>query len=47
MNLLFPGALDLPSWGDVVAAQVLSHIAVVAVAIFLHRHRAHHALHSA
>jgi stearoyl-CoA desaturase (delta-9 desaturase) len=44
LNLLFSGLLDLPWWGDVVAALVLTHITIVAVTVFLHRHQAHRAL---
>lgn len=40
----FSGVLDLPWWGIVAAALMLTHITIVAVTIFLHRHQAHHAL---
>jgi stearoyl-CoA desaturase (delta-9 desaturase) len=42
--MLFSGLLDLPWWGYVVVALVLTHLTIVAVTIFLHRHQAHHAL---
>ena len=42
--MLFSGVLDLPWWGDVIAALVLTHITIVAVTVFLHRHQTHHAL---
>lgn len=41
---LFSGVLDLPWWGYVVVALVLTHITIVAVTVFLHRHQAHRAL---
>jgi stearoyl-CoA desaturase (delta-9 desaturase) len=41
---LFSGVLDLPWWGHVIAALVLTHITIVAVTVFLHRHQAHRAL---
>lgn len=42
--MLFSGVLDLPWWGLVIVTLVLTHISVVAVTIFLHRHQAHRAL---
>jgi len=47
--MLFSGVFDLPWWGCVAVALVLTHITIVAVTVFLHRHQAHHALdlHSA
>jgi len=44
MISLLSGALDLPWWGYVVVALVLTHITIVSVTIFLHRHQAHRAL---
>lgn len=41
---LFPRVFVLPWWGYVCAALVLTHISIVAVTVFLHRHQAHHAL---
>jgi stearoyl-CoA desaturase (delta-9 desaturase) len=41
---LFPQVFVLPWWGYVCAALVLTHISIVAVTVFLHRHQAHHAL---
>jgi len=41
---LFSGVLDLPWWGYVLAALLLTHITIVAVTVFLHRHQTHHAL---
>ena len=42
--MLFSGQLDLPWWGLIVIALVLTHITIAAVTIFLHRHQAHRAL---
>lgn len=41
---MFNGFFDLPWWGYVVVALVLTHITIAAVTIFLHRHQAHRAL---
>ena len=41
---LLTGVLDLPWWGYVVYALIVTHITIAAVTIFLHRHQAHHAL---
>jgi len=41
---LFSGVLDLPWWGYFIAAMVLTHVTIVAVTVFLHRHQAHRAL---
>ena len=41
---MFLGVFDLPWWGYAVAALVLTHITIVAVTVFLHRHQAHRAL---
>ena len=38
------GLLDLPWWGYVVIALVLTHVTIASVTIFLHRHQAHRAL---
>ena len=43
-SILFSGVLELPWWGYVAVALVLTHITIVAVTVFLHRHQAHHAL---
>ena len=40
----FSGVFNLPWWGVATAALVLTHITIVAVTVFLHRHQAHHAL---
>jgi len=41
---MFYGILDLPWWGFIVAALLLTHITIAAVTIFLHRCQAHRAL---
>jgi stearoyl-CoA desaturase (delta-9 desaturase) len=38
------GFVDLPWWGYIVVALVLTHITIASVTIFLHRHQAHRAL---
>jgi len=42
--VLFSGLLDLPWWGCVIAALALTHVTIIAVTVFLHRHQAHRAL---
>ena len=42
--MLFDGLLDLPWWGLVVVALVLTHITIASVTIYLHRNQAHRAL---
>jgi stearoyl-CoA desaturase (delta-9 desaturase) len=47
MDLIFElgsGLVNLPWWGYVVVALVLTHITIAGVTIFLHRHQAHRAL---
>ncbi|MFA6902244.1 MAG: fatty acid desaturase [Gallionellaceae bacterium] len=41
---MFEGFIDLPWWGYVLATLALTHITIVSVTIFLHRHQAHRAL---
>ncbi len=41
---MFSGLFDLPWWGYVVVALVMTHITIASVTIFLHRHQAHRAL---
>jgi stearoyl-CoA desaturase (delta-9 desaturase) len=43
-SVLFSGVFDLPWWGYLAVALVLTHVTTVAVTVFLHRHQAHHAL---
>ncbi len=43
-NLLFSGLFDLPWWGVALVALGLTHITIVSVTVFLHRHQAHRAL---
>lgn len=38
------GLLDFPWWGYVVAILVLTHITLISVTVFLHRHQAHRGL---
>ena len=42
--MLFSGLLDLPWWGDALAALLLTHITIVAVTLYLHRGQTHRAL---
>ena len=41
---ILAGQLDLPAWGYVVVALALTHITIVSVTIFLHRHQSHNAV---
>jgi stearoyl-CoA desaturase (delta-9 desaturase) len=41
---LFSGVFDLPWWGLLVLLLALTHITIVAVSVFLHRHKGRHAL---
>ena len=41
---MLSGLIDLPWWGYVVYALVVTHITIVGVTIFLHRHQAHRGL---
>jgi len=41
---MFTGVFDLPWWGYVVYALIVTHITIAGVTIFLHRHQAHRAL---
>ena len=43
-SFLFAGVFDLAWWGYVLVALGLTHITIVAVTVFLHRHQAHRAL---
>ncbi|MCX7961463.1 MAG: acyl-CoA desaturase, partial [Burkholderiales bacterium] len=42
--MIFSGYFDLPWWGYALVALGLTHVTIVAVTIFLHRHQAHRAL---
>jgi len=44
VNFLEYGLINLPWWGYVVFTLILTHITILAVTIFLHRHQAHRAL---
>ena len=41
--MIFP-LLDIPWWGHVLVALVLTHLTIISVTVFLHRHQAHCAL---
>jgi len=41
---MFSGILSLPWWGDLAVALLLTHVTIVSVTLFLHRHQAHRAL---
>jgi stearoyl-CoA desaturase (delta-9 desaturase) len=41
---LFAGFFDLPWWGYVLVVLALTHVTIIGVTVFLHRHQAHHAL---
>jgi stearoyl-CoA desaturase (delta-9 desaturase) len=40
----YDGILNLPWWGLVLAALALTHVTIVSVTLYLHRHQAHRAL---
>src|SRR5438067_1293730 len=41
---LFSGVLELPWWGALAAALALTHVTIIAVTVYLHRHQTHRAL---
>ena len=41
---MFSGLLDLPWWGYVIATLGMTHVTIVSITIYLHRHQAHRAL---
>ncbi|HBV20661.1 MAG TPA: acyl-CoA desaturase, partial [Nitrosomonas sp.] len=41
---LISGVVDMPWWGYVLVALVLTHITIASITIYLHRHSAHRAL---
>jgi len=41
---LLAGQIDLPVWGYVIVALTLTHITIVSVTIFLHRHQSHNSI---
>ena len=43
-GVLFSGVFNLSWWACVITAMVLTHVTIVAVTVFLHRHQAHRAL---
>lgn len=42
--MVFSGVFDLPWWGLVIVTLAMTHVSIVAVTIYLHRHQAHRAL---
>jgi len=44
VDLFLFGIVDIPWWGCVIVAAALTHITIIAVTVFLHRHQAHRAL---
>jgi stearoyl-CoA desaturase (Delta-9 desaturase) len=40
----YAGMFDLPWWGDALVVLALTHVTIIAVTIYLHRHQTHHAL---
>lgn len=42
--MLFHGLWQLPWWGYIIVALVLTHITIASVTIFLHRHQSHRSL---
>ena len=38
------GLIDLPWWGAILVALTLTHVTIISVTIFLHRHQTHRAL---
>lgn len=38
------GLLNLSVWGDIIAALIMTHITIIGVTVYLHRHQAHRAL---
>jgi len=43
-SILMTGLIDLPWWGYIVVALVLTHITIASITIFLHRYQAHRSL---
>ncbi len=41
---MFNGLIELPWWGYVLATLALTHVTIVSVTVFLHRHQAHRAI---
>ncbi|MHB1529829.1 MAG: DesA family fatty acid desaturase [Acidiferrobacteraceae bacterium] len=41
---MIDGLLNLPWWGDILAALAMTHLTIVSVTIYLHRHQTHRAL---
>src|SRR6266852_9316473 len=43
-HIMLEGLINLPWWGYIVVTLALTHVTIVAVTVFLHRHQAHRAL---
>jgi stearoyl-CoA desaturase (Delta-9 desaturase) len=43
-SFIYSGIFDLQWWASIAIALALTHITIVSVTVFLHRHQAHHAL---
>ena len=41
---MFNGLIELPWWGYVLTTLALTHVTIVSVTVFLHRHQAHRAI---
>ncbi|MHB1585814.1 MAG: DesA family fatty acid desaturase [Acidiferrobacteraceae bacterium] len=41
---MIDGLLNLPWWGDILAALIMTHLTIISVTIYLHRHQTHRAL---
>jgi len=42
--MIFNGLISLPVWGYILLALALTHVTIISVTVFLHRHQAHRAL---
>lgn len=42
--MIVSGILELPWWGYMLVALGLTHITIIGLTVFLHRHQTHHAL---
>jgi len=42
--MIFNGLLELPLWGYIALTLTLTHITIIAVTVYLHRHQAHRAM---
>lgn len=44
MNIILDGVLNLSGLGVIIATLVLTHVTIISVTIYLHRHQSHHSL---